>query len=76
MYALLLPRLVRTPGTVAYVANNPSAQFIRTGLGALANVGRNTLRTPGTNNFDLAVYKDLNLTERMKFRLVPSLLTS
>ena len=54
--------------TVAYVANNPNAQYIRTGLGALANVGRNTLRTPGTNNFDLAVYKDLSVTEGMKFR--------
>jgi hypothetical protein len=53
---------------VGYVANNPNAQYIRTGLGALANVGRNTLQTPGTNNIDLGVYKDLNFTERMKFR--------
>jgi hypothetical protein len=64
---------------VAYVVNNPSAQFIRTGLGAaltggtcfngLCPIGRNTLQTPGTNNIDLGVYKDLNITERMKFRL-------
>jgi len=53
---------------VAYVANNPNAQFIRAGLGALPNTGRNTLLTPGTNNFDLGVYKDLNITEKMKFR--------
>jgi hypothetical protein len=53
---------------VAYVANNPTAQFIRTGLGALPNAGRNTLQTPGTNNFDLAIYKDLNITETKKFR--------
>jgi len=53
---------------VAYVANNPNAQFIRTGLGAFSNLSRNTLQTPGTNNFDLAVYKDLNFTERFKFR--------
>jgi hypothetical protein len=63
---------------VAYVANNPSAQFIRTGLGAaltggtcvngLCPIGRNTLQAPGTNNIDLGVYKDLNVTERMKFR--------
>jgi hypothetical protein len=53
---------------VAYVANNPNAQYIRTGLGGLANGSRNTLQTPGTNNFDLAVYKDLGITERMKFR--------
>jgi hypothetical protein len=53
---------------VAYVANNPSAQFIRTGLGAMPNSGRNTLQTPGTNNFDLGIYKDLGITETMKFR--------
>ncbi len=53
---------------VAYVANNPSAQFIRTGLGALPNTGRNTLQTPGTNNIDLGIYKDLHITETMKFR--------
>jgi hypothetical protein len=64
---------------VAYVVNNPNAQYIRTGLGAaltggtcfngLCPIGRNTLQSPGTNNIDLGVYKDLNITERMKFRL-------
>jgi hypothetical protein len=53
---------------VAYVANNPNAQYIRTGLGGLSNLGRNTLKTPSTNNFDLAVYKNLSFTERLKFR--------
>jgi hypothetical protein len=55
-------------GTVAYLASNPNAQYIRTGLGAFSNLKRNTLQTPGTNNFDLALYKDLKFTERMKFR--------
>jgi len=63
---------------VAYVAKDPSAQFIRPGKGGallggcfngLCPIGRNTLQTPGTNNIDLGVYKDLNITERMKFRL-------
>lgn len=53
---------------VAYVADNPTAQYIRTGLGALPNTGRNTLQTPGTNNIDLGIYKDLRITETMKFR--------
>jgi len=53
---------------VAYVANNPNAQFIQTGVGALSNLGRNTLQTPGTNNIDMAVYKNLDITERIKFR--------
>ncbi|HEV7219803.1 MAG TPA: hypothetical protein VGN39_13095 [Terriglobales bacterium] len=55
--------------TVAYLANNPSAQYIKAGAGALATAGRNTLATDPTNDVDLAVYKDLNLTERFKFRL-------
>jgi hypothetical protein len=53
---------------VAYLANNPTAQYVRTGLGALPNTGRNTLQTPGTNNIDLGIYKNLNITETMKFR--------
>jgi len=53
---------------VAYLVNNPMAQYIRPGLGAVATSGRNTLQTPGTNNIDLAVYKDLSFTETMKFR--------
>ena len=53
---------------VAYLADNPNVQYIRTGLGALSNLGRNTLQTPGTNNIDLGVYKNVNITERMKFR--------
>jgi hypothetical protein len=54
---------------VAYVVNNPSAQYIRTGSGAVTSLSRNTLQTPGTNNFDLAVYKNLKFGERMAFRL-------
>jgi hypothetical protein len=53
---------------VAYLANHPNAQFIRTGLGALSTTGRNNLQTPVTNNFDLGIYKDLNIRENMKFR--------
>ena len=73
--------LTNTAGdTVAYLALTGPAgsapcssaaqcpQFIRTGLGALSNLGRNTLATDHTNNWDLAVYKDLGITERMKFR--------
>lgn len=55
--------------TVAYVANNPNALYIRTGLGALSNLGRNTLAVVPTNNLDFAIYKDLNVTERMKFHV-------
>jgi len=65
---------------VAYVATTDAAgkipctsagqcpQYIRTGLGSISNMGRNTLSTYHTNNYDLGTYKDLNITERMKFR--------
>jgi Carboxypeptidase regulatory-like domain/TonB dependent receptor len=54
---------------VAYLANNPTAQYIRAGAGALATSGRNTLATRPTNDLDLGTYKDINITERFKFRL-------
>lgn len=53
---------------VAYLANTPSAQFITAGAGAFADTGRNILATRPTNNFDLAVNKNINITERVKFR--------
>ena len=55
--------------TVGYLAKSPNAQYIRTGLGALSNLGRNTLVVVPTNNLDFAIYKDLNVTERMKFHI-------
>ena len=54
---------------VGYLANNPNAQYVVAGPGALANVGRNTLATRPTNDFSLSTYKDISITERFKFRL-------
>ena len=54
---------------VAYLANDPTAQYIKAGLGALADTRRNTLVTEPTNDFDFSIYKDLNFTERFAFRL-------
>jgi len=42
---------------VAYLATNPSAQYIQAGLGAYANAGRNTGTIPRINNFDLTSVK-------------------
>ncbi len=62
--------LLNTAGaTVGYLANNPNAQYIVAGPGALATGGRNTLATEPTNDFSLATYKDINITERVKFRI-------
>jgi len=57
------------PFVVGYLANNPTAQYIQAGYGALADTRRNTLVTKPTNNFDFAIYKDLSFTERYAFRL-------
>lgn len=54
---------------VGYLATNPNAQYIVAGPGALATSGRNTLATRPTNDFSLSTYKEINLTERFKFRL-------
>jgi Carboxypeptidase regulatory-like domain/TonB dependent receptor len=58
-----------TGQVVAYLATNPTAQYIKAGSGALATSSRNTLATQPTNDVDVALYKDLNITERFKFRL-------
>jgi len=57
------------PFLVGYSANNPKAQYIVAGAGALATGGRNTLATQPTNDFSLATYKDINISERFRFRI-------
>jgi len=59
--------LTNTGGAiVAYLANDPTAQYIRGGLGSLPNVGRNTLATRPINDFDVTAVKRFSLTERYK----------
>jgi Carboxypeptidase regulatory-like domain/TonB dependent receptor len=55
--------------TVAYVANNPNAQYIQAGLGAIANAGRNTLRTPGFNRTDMTILKNFRFGERYNLQV-------
>ncbi len=50
--------------TVAYLAKDPTAQYIQAGSGAFATAPRNTLAAPHTNNVDLTFLKRLNITER------------
>lgn len=56
--------------TVAYLANNPDAQYITAESGALADAGRNTLATPRINNWDLTVARNFAIRERynLQFR--------
>ena len=52
---------------VAYMANNPNAQYIVAGKGALATGGRGTLPLRPINNWDLTLSKKFAITERVKF---------
>ena len=55
---------------VAYVADNPNAEYIRAGLGAISNTARNTLQLPGINNLDFSIFKNFRIGEgrRIPFR--------
>ena len=55
---------------VGYVAVNSTARFVQAGVGALANVGRNTVNSPGINTWNMSVLKTNKLTERasLQFR--------
>ena len=55
--------------TVAYLAQNPNAQYIQAQIGAYANSGRNILRTPGINNVDLTVAKNIAIREHYSLQL-------
>ncbi|MBC7926145.1 MAG: TonB-dependent receptor, partial [Bryobacteraceae bacterium] len=55
--------------TVAYLAMNPNARYIKAGPGAYANGGRNTLPLRPINNVDFSVQKRFTYTERMKFEV-------
>jgi hypothetical protein len=58
--------------TVGYLAVNPNAKYVQAGLGALANLGRNSFRSPSLNVWNMALFKNNKLTERfgVQFRVV------
>jgi len=57
-----------SPTVVAYVADNPNAQYIQAGPGAKSNGGRNTLQLPGINNLDFSIFKNFRIREGMKLQ--------
>jgi carboxypeptidase family protein len=65
-YALAPPTIGPNTGIVT-----PNARFVQAGLGAKANVGRNTVGTPGLNIWNLALIKNTKISERfgVQFRL-------
>lgn len=54
---------------VGYVADNPNAQYVRVGQGAVANAGRNTLQLPGINNLDFSIFKNFHMGETRRVQL-------
>ena len=55
--------------TVGYVARIPNARFIQAGVGALTNLGRNTVNSPYFNIWNMSVLKNNHLTERFALQL-------
>lgn len=53
---------------VGYLARNGNAQYIQAGRGVIATAGANTLRSPGTNNWDISVFKDFEVREGLKIQ--------
>ena len=55
--------------TVAYVALNPTAAFLRARPGVYANSGRNVLAARGINNFDMSAAKSFSTGERSRLEI-------
>jgi hypothetical protein len=55
-------------GVAGYLARSPSARYVRAGMGALSNLGRNSFETPGMNIWNMSVLKNTRLTERFSFQ--------
>jgi len=62
--------------TVAYLALNPNARYIKAGQGAYANGGKITLPLRPINNFDLTLGKRFNITEHKSFEINWSLVNA
>ena len=54
---------------VAYLADNPSAEYIRAGLGAITNAARNSLQLPGINNLDMSIFKNFRMGENRRIQV-------
>jgi len=56
---------------VGYVAKDPNARFVVAQAGTISTAGRNTIRTPGHNNWNLAFIKNTYIAENkhLQFRI-------
>ncbi len=62
--------------TVGYLANDPTAKYIRARAGVYANGGRNTLAGKPIDNLDLTAIKRFSITERLKLEFSAQLLNA
>ncbi|MBA3754691.1 MAG: hypothetical protein H0X01_11315 [Nitrospira sp.] len=64
-------RALRNTGgaIVGYLANNPSAEYIQAGAGAISNSARNTLQLPGINNVDFSIFKNFRFGETKRIQI-------
>jgi hypothetical protein len=51
---------------VGYAAKNSGAKYVQAGLGAVTNVGRNTLQLAPINDIDITALKRFSITERFR----------
>lgn len=49
---------------IGYYALDPTAKYVRAQTGTLTNTGRNTLESPGLNNWDFSLFKNTYITEQ------------
>jgi hypothetical protein len=63
--SIVAPDVCGPGDTVGYVAVNPAAQYVQALPGARTNVGRNTLDSPGLNNWNMSFFKKTRVTERV-----------
>ena len=63
--SIVAPDVCGAGDTVGYVAVNPAAQYVQALPGARTNVGRNTLDSPGLNNWNMSFFKKTRMTERV-----------
>src|ERR1700722_2253567 len=52
--------------TVAYLANNPNARYVRAPEGTFPNGGRNTGMLPPIDDIDITLAKNFNVTEKVR----------
>ncbi len=60
------PLLNSSGDVVAYLGNNPNARYIEGGYGTLPNGGRNTAHMNPIDDIDMAIVKNINITESKK----------